>query len=345
MKPTLLYFYPNEASYVEKDLKILNEKFRIIKLCLNISNKWQLPFMIIYQKLICLYHFNAKFIVCQFAGYHSLLPVFMGKILNIKTVIILGGFDCASFPEINYGNFRKKILGWFTAKSIENADIISPVHEKMIYYKYEYENFINKEQGYKAFTKSSKALVKVIHNGFYTDFFKDLNYKRNKNFVTIASYNRDAVFYLKGIDLMEKAALKFKNTLFTVVGVSQKYINKNRPSNLIFIPFVSHEKLREILNENYFYCQLSVSEGFPNSLCEAMLCGCIPLVSNVCSMPDIIDKTGFVIEKRDENLFFNLIERTLELKNLNSLSQNARERVVENFSYENRRKSLLDLLK
>lgn len=269
----------------------------------------------------------------------------MGKFLKIKTVIILGGSDCASFPEINYGNYRKKLLGWFTAKSIEKADILSPVHEKMIGYDYVYENFENKRQGYSAFTKTNKAEVKVIYNGFYIDLFKRLDAPREKNFVAIAAYNRDAVYYLKGIDLLEKAAEQFPEIKFTVIGVSPQYLNKLRPPNLIFIPFVSQNELVEILNQNYFYCQLSISEGFPNALCEAMLCGCIPLVSNVCSMPSIVDNTGFVLEKRDENLCYEMIKTLINLDNLEERSLQSRERVIKNYSYEKREEALLELLK
>ena len=93
MKPKLIYFYPNEASYVSKDLKILGENYTIIKLCVQPSKKWRLPFLMVYQKLICLWHFRAKYIVCQFAGYHSFMPVIIGNILGIKTVVILGGSD------------------------------------------------------------------------------------------------------------------------------------------------------------------------------------------------------------------------------------------------------------
>ncbi len=344
MKPKLIYFYPNEASYVTKDLKILGEKYSILKLCVQPSKKWRLPFLMVYQKLICLWHFRAKYIVCQFAGYHSLMPVIIGNILGIKTVIILGGSDCASFPEINYGNYRKKLLGWFTAKSIENAKILSPVHEKMIGYDYEYENFSNERQGYSAFTKPTDALVKVIYNGFYTNVFKITGQKREKNFVAIAAYNRDAVYYLKGIDLLEKAALNFPETTFTVVGVSPQFLNKLRPSNLIFVPFVSAGELVEILNQHYFYCQLSISEGFPNALCEAMLCGCIPVVSNVCSMPDIVGNTGFVLQKRNEELLFEIIEDLLQRTDLELLTVASRNRVVENYSFEARRDELLKLL-
>ena len=152
------------------------------------------------------------------------------------------------------------------------------------------------------------------------------------------------MYYLKGIDLLEKAALKFPETTFTIVGVSPQFLNKLRPPNLIFVPFVSANELVEILNQHYFYCQLSISEGFPNALCEAMLCGCIPVVSNVCSMPNIVGNTGFVLPKRNEELLFEIIEDLLFKSDLDTLSIASRNRVVENYSFETRKKELLKLL-
>jgi len=344
LKPRLLYFYPNDASYVNKDLRILEVHFRIIRFKVEPSKKWALPLKLIYQKLLCLWYFRAKYIVCQFAGFHSFIPVVMGKILNIQTVIILGGSDCASFPEINYGNYRKKFLGKITAWSIENADVLSPVHEKMIGYDYTYENYSNKKQGYTAFTKQSKALVKVIYNGFYTDVFTRREGERTKNFLAIAAYNRDTVYSLKGIDLLEKAAIHFLETTFTVVGVSEQYIRASRPANLIFLPFVTQTELNDILNTHYFYCQLSISEGFPNALCEAMLCGCIPVVSDVCSMPDIVDSCGFVLPQRNPEMLFEILQKMMDLPDLEQKSIASRKRVVDMYSFENRKTELLKLL-
>lgn len=42
-----------------------------------------------------------------------------------------------------------------------------------------------------------------------------------------------------------------------------------------------------------------MSEGLPNTLCEAMLCGCIPVGSEVNGIPLAIGETGFVIKKKD----------------------------------------------
>jgi glycosyltransferase involved in cell wall biosynthesis len=62
---------------------------------------------------------------------------------------------------------------------------------------------------------------------------------------------------------------------------------------------IEYHKLVELYNRHEFYLQLSVAEGFPNTLCEAMLCGCIPIGSNVFSIPKIIGDTGFVLKHRN----------------------------------------------
>ncbi|WP_332911264.1 glycosyltransferase [Algoriphagus boritolerans] len=54
-------------------------------------------------------------------------------------------------------------------------------------------------------------------------------------------------------------------------------------------------------NTHQFYLQLSTSEGFPNALGEAMACGCVPIGSAVGAIPEIIDKTGFLLFRKEIN--------------------------------------------
>ena len=344
MKQKVLYFYPNEASYVNKDLAIIGKKYEIIKYRVEPSQVALLPIRMLYQLYLCIRYFRIKYIICQFAGYHSFIPMLIGKLSPAKTVVVLGGSDCASFPEIDYGNYRKPVLGLFTTKSIQLADIISPVHEKMIHADYHYENFKRQTQGFKAFTGEVKGRIEVIYNGFVTDKFKDLKLERNTGFVCIAAYNRPTVFYLKGIDLLTKAAEHFPEIPFTIIGVDAAFMSQKRPQNLTYLPFMPQEDLVEVLNKHRFYCQLSISEGFPNALGEAMLCGCVPLVSEVGSMPAIIGDTGFVLSKYDENLLFEKITEMLAAPNLTQLSENARNRILQNFTIQQREDALLALL-
>ena len=90
--------------------------------------------------------------------------------------------------------------------------------------------------------------------------------------------------------------------------------------------------------------QLSLSEGFPNALSEAMLCECVPLVSNVGGMPDIIHDCGYLLKHKDQDELFKLIGSALKNDDLNGLGKKARKRIVDNYTFENRKNKLLSEL-
>jgi hypothetical protein len=109
---TILYFYPAAASFVSKDLQILESEFRVKSFLFAQTSQKKTFFGFFKQFFFLLRHFQTKILVIQFGGYHSFLPCLFGYLFNKKTILILGGTDCASFPEFNYGNYRKKALGY-----------------------------------------------------------------------------------------------------------------------------------------------------------------------------------------------------------------------------------------
>ena len=74
-----------------------------------------------------------------------------------------------------------------------------------------------------------------------------------------------------------------------------------------------------------------------------MLCYCIPIVSNVNFLPYIVDDTGFIVKYRDHLELINLIKSNYD-KNLDNLSVKARNRIINNFSFNNRRDKLIETL-
>jgi glycosyltransferase involved in cell wall biosynthesis len=92
------------------------------------------------------------------------------------------------------------------------------------------------------------------------------------------------------------------------------------------------------MSKSEFYIQLSISEGFPNSICEAMLLECIPIGTCVGAMPDIIGDTGIVITENDFDKIKNEIQRLVRLdpEAKEVLSQKARRRISERYPLSKR---------
>lgn len=88
------------------------------------------------------------------------------------------------------------------------------------------------------------------------------------------------------------------------------------------------------------FVQASITEGMPNTLCEAMLCECIPVGSNVNGIPDAIGNTGVIIKKRDVTELEAGVRRALKLIS----GKEAAKRIRENFSFDDREKKMIEVL-
>jgi glycosyltransferase involved in cell wall biosynthesis len=55
-----------------------------------------------------------------------------------------------------------------------------------------------------------------------------------------------------------------------------------------------------------------MSEGLPSSLCEAMLCGCVPVGSNVGGIKSVIGDCGFIINNKDVDEAVLAIRKALD---------------------------------
>ena len=146
----MLYFYLSASSFVSQDIKSFQEDYTVRLFLFQPKNKLLLPFSFLRQKLFLLRNiYSASILVCQFAGYHSLLPVFFGRLFRKPCVIVVGGTDCTSMPSINYGNLRKPLMRWFTLKSLKySKHIVSPSHSLIeCDYNYTDKDFPNRDSG------------------------------------------------------------------------------------------------------------------------------------------------------------------------------------------------------
>ena len=338
-KKKLLFIYPQLYTFVQTDLELLSDKFQVISLNQKWSSKYLLPFNLIFQFFYLLFNLvKVDTILISFGGYHSLLPAFFGKIFNKKIFIIVHGTDCVSFAEINYGNLRNPIMKFFISNTYNLVDKILPVSKSLVYTKNTYYAKTPKEFGYNYHLKNITTPYKVIHNAVDHSFwYKDKNtIKDNNTFISVLSNGKE---HIKGIDLLCEVTSSFPNYKFFLAGIDKIDCLKI-PKNVICLGRLNPKQLREYYSNSRFYLQLSNTEGFGVSLCEAMLCECIPIVSSVNMLPEIVGDTGFILEKRDSGMLCGLINEAISC-NFDLLSNKARLKIKDNYYMHKRKSSLI----
>lgn len=346
----IIYIYARQAEFIKKDIALLSKNFRVISPKHSWSKKAVVPFLFILQLAFLLRHLpSSRAVFVMFGGYWSFLPALTGRYFKKPVFIILGGTDCVSFPSLHYGSLRKPLLRMFIRWSYNLCTELIPVDGSLVESEstyYEGRDF--DRQGFLVFFPFIKTPYRIIHNGFDVDFYSPLEgFKRHNTFITIAAVDNMQRYYLKGIDKVFQVASLFPQCSFRIIGISFKVIEKigRCPENVVCHEWMSSEEIKKFLNESEFYLQLSISEGFPNALCEAMLMGCIPIGSRTGGIPGIIGDTGFIAGSSDINLIRQVIEEALKTDEdqRKDLASRARSRVCDNFTLHKREEQIMEL--
>jgi glycosyltransferase involved in cell wall biosynthesis len=333
----ILYTFPVRTAFIDRDLEMIRPMAEIKPLEFTQSPA-KLPFFFILQFFQLLWFLpKTNQYLCFFGGYHSVLPVWFGKMFGKKCTIQAGGTDCINMPEIGYGNFRKKWLRLATVYSFKNCSLILPVAEALVKQDYSYDPQINSKQGLLNLIPDLKTPIQVIPNGFDTDFWRDLGKTRKPiSFISVATgTSNPSRAIVKGYDLIEQLAALHPDWTFSLVG-DPNYFSSN--PNVQVLGKMKATELLELYNSHQFYLQLSTSEGFPNALGEAMACGCIPIGSAVGAIPEIIGDSGIILAKKNlkelDKLLISYLNSSVPIFHL------ARTRISNKFSFQHRQKLL-----
>jgi len=211
----------------------------------------------------------------------------------------------------------------------------------------------------------------ICQGGYWKSFFSKLvdesridkfivvpNWIDNKNYdLSICELKNDNIFRIlytgwiqedKGVhdifSAIEKLSISNKKVEFIFLGdgPSRQYFidftNSRKLPFMFSFPGWVHgqEKLTYLANADVFILA-SHSEGLPNSLMEAMLCGIASIATNVGSVSDLIinGETGILIEKKNIKQLTEGIQELIVNENLrNKYSVEGRKRILSNHSIQ-----------
>jgi len=345
IKDKIIFVCPSLSTFIRDDIRILSKTYNVVVNNYNWRIKFLTPIYLVHQLIILPYQFlSAKAVLVSFGGYWALIPSLLGKIFSVKVYIILHGTDCASVPQFGYGSLRIFFVRKFCKWSYSLAEKLLPVSNSLIYTENSYylKDKVNK-QGIKFFFPEIETEYEVVYNGLDTDKWMVKNEISKESSTFIAVFSEEQ-FKLKGGDLIIEVAKRFSDYIFYIAGSGRPDYLHDSPPNVHFLGKIDQEELRNYYTKSQYHLQLSVFEGFGMALCEAMLCECIPIGSNVNFIPEIIGNTGFIVSKRDIADLANVLNKAIKYEHKSDLGKKARNRIVLRFNLTIRENALINII-
>jgi glycosyltransferase involved in cell wall biosynthesis len=162
--------------------------------------------------------------------------------------------------------------------------------------------------------------------------------------LTVAIAKEKKTFIRKGLDILIEAARMLPEMPFVVVGADPKLAAAfHPPTNMTFIAAVPRHELLPYYQRAKVYAQPSRREGLPHTLCEAMLCGCIPVGSRSDGIPTAIGNEGVLVSPKNALALAEALKYCIETEE--DIGLHARARIVAMFQKEKREREIIRLVK
>ncbi len=298
-KKSILFIYIDYSTFVNADFEILSSFANVKKYQFKPVKGLVKTGLELFKELLFLIFQGFKYdsIFIWFSDYHALLPVLFAKILRKKSFVVLGGFDVSSLPDYKYGALSNPVRAFFTRYSLKLATMCFPVAEAL---------------KRKLLEINPEAKAEVIPTRQDSEKFIFTGYERPKIVVTVSGTKNYQRLMVKGLDRFRDLAAKLPEFEFQVIGATTavRHFFEPIPANMHLLPSVDFSQMAQYYRNASFYAQLSRSEGLPNALCEAMLCGCIPVGTDVGDVSIAIGDTGLTINEWDPEILVGFIRKS-----------------------------------
>lgn len=319
-KLKVLFIHNKPFRFVRQDLDALRGRFSVVEKHLTAHH---LEPMSVWNAVVA-----ADVVFAWFASWHSFLPMLYARVLGKASVLVIGGYDIANIPEIKYGHQRGGPAKWVSRATIRMARCLVTNSE-----------FSESEAKLNAGVNHTR--VSVVYHGV-PDTMGEIRGDRRECMALTVGGVAGSTLWRKGIEPFVRAAALLPHVRFVVVGRwmdrSIEELRSVASANVEFTGSVDDVTLMDYYRRASVYVQVSRHEGFGMAVAEAMLAGCVPVVTTAGALPEVVGDCGVYCSSQEPATVAAAIRRALESGEVARCK--ARERVLTKFQPQARAESL-----
>jgi glycosyltransferase involved in cell wall biosynthesis len=282
---------------------------------------------------------RADVVVGWWASWHTFVPFTFAWLIRRPSVLIVGGFDTASVPDIGYGFQRGGPQRLLSRWVMRRARVLVTNSES------------SRAEIARNISPELAARVVVIHHGVPDRFGSSLAAGAGRDprgrvalsVGVVARSNLERKGHRAFVATAAEAELG--DVEFVLAGKwADDAIDELRAiagPNVRFTGWVEDAELDALYGSAAVYVQPSAHEGFGLSVAEGMLAGCVPVVSDRGSLPEVVGDTGVVVAGLGAAETAEGVRRGLELAAAGpGAGARARDRVLTEFPLSKRVEAL-----
>lgn len=323
-KLRLLYIYNSSGSWINTDLRLLNE-FSDVRECeLSLKSYFQLK---LYWDLLW-----AKSLFLWFGSIQFLPLAFLARFLRKEIYIVAGGFDVISLPEYSYGAFSERYLKVLLRKLLfKMSTRVFCVSDSSMGHALQNMPFLKRKA-----ERIYLAYPETLGEQPTEDQAHTVN---SSEVVMVASVDKIR-YSIKGMDSFIEIARTMPSVRFHHIGsVTGSCLPADLPENIQFHGALNihQEEAGAIIRRCKIVLQLSVYESFGMALLELAGMGLYPIVYRAGALPELVGDQGGLVESQNiEQLKLCIEEILANDVNRNELVHYYRDR----FAHQKRQKAL-----
>jgi glycosyltransferase involved in cell wall biosynthesis len=325
MKKKLVLISAYEMSFVKNDISLLQKGYEVTQLLMpGISKSKGDVFRSVLRIFWAVLRHDVVY--CWFADFRAWVAVKCARMLGKKAVVVVGGYEVVSMPEIDYGGLLHAHMTPRLIYTLTHAHLVLAVSQSSM------RQIVQVAQ---------PSRLQCIYNGVNLQRFTPSGSKE-KLVLTVGIVKR-ANLTCKGLITFALVAAQMPDVQFVLIGQQPdsaiQELRNIAPPNLQCIDFLPQDELLHWYRRAKVYAQLSAQESFCLALAEAMLCNCIPVTTDRGALPEVRGDFGYEVRYNDVAQTVDAIRAALDAE------VDTRQRAhIQQFSDARRQRELLQAL-